>query len=116
MFCHHGGNNHKSWWILHRDEKTFLQSKSGYLDGLDSKYIDVLVYVKVQTFMAKTLLNQLMTYIGGQVKIQCSHHKLPLIISNKENVYCYHHKSGTGVKCSKKVKYQCPQLICQCGI
>ena len=86
------------------------------MEGLDSKIIDVLVYVKVQTFMAKNLLNQLMTYIGGQVKIQCSHHKLPLIISNKEKVYCYHHKSGTGVKCSKKVKYQCPQLICQCGI
>ena len=45
MFSRHGGDHHKSWWVLNKKENSFLQTKDGRLNGLDSHDVDVCVYI-----------------------------------------------------------------------
>ena len=85
IFCRHGNVHHKSWWTLNRNNKRFIQTKSGNFDGIDRGSIDVCVYVISETQDMNTLMNDLMSYIGRQTKINCSCHKLPLI-TNKDKM------------------------------
>ena len=35
IYCRHGGDNHPSWWVLHRNKNIFLQTRTGGLDNID---------------------------------------------------------------------------------
>ena len=64
----------------------------------------------------KTLMNDLMSCIGGQTKINCSCHKLPLITNKDKNEKCYHISSQTSNTCNHKMTLVCPDLKCKYGM
>ena len=46
IYCRHGGDNHPSWWVLHRNKNIFLQTRTGAHDNIDYFFVDVCVYVR----------------------------------------------------------------------
>ena len=116
IFCRHGGEHHKSWWVHKRHNKRFLQTKSGNCDGVYYSNVDVCVYVTMRKLKMESLMHDFMTYIGGQVRIKCLHHKLPLITNNKKDEKCYQRIPDTEGRCGRKVSFKCPDLRCKCLI
>ena len=88
LFCRHGTQLHKSWWIKHRHKQLFMKTKNGTYDDIVINDVDICVYVIEKTRDMEDLRNSFMSYIGGQVKVQCSVQKLPLIVKTKSNEVC----------------------------
>lgn len=63
-----------------------------------------------------SLMHDFMTYIGGQSKIKCSYHKLPLITNNQKNVKCYHMLHESELICGRNIALKYPDLRYQCGL
>ena len=82
IYCRHGKENHKSWWVQNRHKCIFLHTVNGGYNDMEYRSVDVSVYVVEKTPDMEILRNEFMTYIGGQVQVQCSDHKLPLIVNN----------------------------------
>ena len=65
--------------------------------------------------MAK-LRNEFMHYIGGQTQVQCSEHKLPLIVNKNSMEKCYMQRVNREECCNRKIYYKCPTLGCGIGV
>ena len=72
--------------------------------------MDVSVYVVEKTPDMEIMRNEFMTYIGGQVQVQCSDHKLPLIVNKTSMEKCYRHLNESLECCNRKLYYKCPTL------
>ena len=116
MFCRHGGDHHKSWWVINRNQKCFLQTRDGSFNGLEYNKLNVCVYVMNRNRDMNLLRNEFMTYIGGQVKVQCFDHNLPLIVNCKTDEKCYQQLDGNDCFCQRKLYFRCPDLKCNSGL
>lgn len=110
IYCIHGGDHHKSWWILDKEKNMFLQSIDGSRSGIEYYFVNVCIYIKNINRDMEVMKKEFLTYIGGQIKIQCYVHKLPLIVSRKTDGKCYQE----GFK--RKISLKCPELMCKSGI
>ena len=115
IYCRHGGECHPSWWVLERNHNFFIQLNSRIQDDISIENVEVCVYVKKHDTDMTMIRDQLMTYIGGQSRVQCETHRMPLIVS-KENKCCYQHVEGSSDLCGRKISLRCPDLHCNCGI
>ena len=102
IYCRHGGCNHKSWWVLSRQKKIFLQTTSGFVDDLEYNDLDICVYVMKSNSDMNKLKNEFMTYIGGQSKIQCEKNHLPFIVSKDNTGRFYQTVDGRDDVCGRK--------------
>ena len=67
----------------------FLQLDRTINEDVELGDLDLSVYVKEENTEMEKMRNKLMTYIGGQYKIQCYEHKYPLVVSNNCEGKCY---------------------------
>ena len=116
MFCRHGGDHHKSWWFMNRKDTSFLQTKDGSFIDVQCNLMDVCVYVRNTRKNMNLLRNEFMTYIGGQVKVQCYNHQLPLIVNCKTEEKCYQQLDGNNCFCNRKLYLKFPDLKCKSGL
>ena len=116
IYCRHGKEHHKSWWFINRRKGLFLQSVNGDYDDVDYSNIDVSVYVVDKTTNMERLRNNFMHYIGGQTQLQCSEHKLPIIVNKTSMEKCYMERNDSGECCNRKLYYKCPTLRCGSGL
>ena len=62
------------------------------------------------------LRNEFMTYIGGQVKVQCYDHNIPFIVNCKTDDKCYQRLDGNDCFCNRKLYFRCPDMKCKSGL
>ena len=106
------GNGIMSWWKVSRYERLPLQTNT-----LPGEYcledIVLLLYVKKQCIEVESVRNNMLQYIGGQTKVLCKDHFVPLIIlPPTTKMTCRQMRKGTSIPCGKKVVYGCPQAHC----
>ena len=104
MACRHGGKNHSSWWYQRRQQHLPIHSYYDIYNSLDKE-----VYVLKLVPDVKQFRNEFMEYIGGQSKIFCGIHNLPLIVTPSDGNSC-HQLGINNVLCGKK--YQCNVQMC----
>ena len=63
MYCRYGGQHHRSWWILERSNKIFLQRNNGEYGNIPYTELDICLYVITKELKIQSLVNELMTYI-----------------------------------------------------
>ena len=78
--------------------------------------VDMSVYVVDKTPDMEKLRNEFMRYIGGQIQVQCSEHKLSLIVNKSSMEKCYMHLNDRLECCNRKLYYKCPTLGCKIGL
>ena len=98
------------------NDRMFFQTVNGTYNDLQCDQVDVCVYAKNRNLDIISLRNKLMTYIGGQVKLQCNEHKLPLISSRKSECKCYQVNDVNDEYCNKNISLNCPDLKCKCAL
>ena len=106
------GNGIMSWWKVSRYERLPLQTNT-----LPGEYcledIVLLLYVKKQCIEVESVRKNMLQYIGGQTKVLCKDHFVPLIIlPPTTKMTCRQMRKGTSIPCGKKVVYGCPQAYC----
>ena len=102
----HGGT-YKNWWKQSKVDNIPIQIGIEYFEALNMDELQCLLYVVVHKPDVIKMRNDFMTYMGGQSHIQCSYHKLPLVISNNKNKLC---------RCGKKEYISCPSLNCEVNV
>jgi hypothetical protein len=82
----HEPNKFSSWWCISRD-RNLPRSVNDSVDinGIRSSTWDVAVYVKSNVFSSKLLRGSVLASCGGQHKVHCAQHKLPLITCPEKN-------------------------------
>ena len=95
------GINHTDWWHCSRLSEIFVL-KTEPLEVLPDVFYN-LVYCRRNKPKIDDASHQMMSHIGGQTKIKCLHHDLPLIMSTHRKGKCY---------CGCKEYYRCCDLSC----
>ena len=85
------------------------------MNSMIKEELDVSVYVVRKSINTTNLVNEFMRYIGGQNKVQCSLHELPLIVSANDD-RCYQYDKNLERVCNRKKYLICPDMRCLCGI
>jgi hypothetical protein len=79
IFVRHGGA-FSSWWEQDRHDHLMVKSNRDIGD-FPWANLQVAVYVGKSPMELETLRNKYMSYIGGQSKVHCRTHKIPLIVA-----------------------------------
>lgn len=116
IYCKYGKDHHKSWWFQNNTTNMFLQTNDGNYSRINYNDVDVCVDVVEKTPNMEKLIHEFMTYIGGQVNVQFSDHRLPLIVNKDSHKTLYMSLYYTNQVCNKKMYFGCPVLSCKCGI
>ena len=116
IYCRHGKEHHKSWWVLNRHKGLFLHTVNGGFNDMEFGNVDVNVYVVDTTPNMEKLRLEFMRYIGGQTQVQCSEHKMPLIVGKTSMEKCYMHLNDSLECCNRKLYYKCPTFGCKTGL
>lgn len=95
------GTNHCKWWHANRNSSVYLQREHPLEIELGKSY--TLVYVKLKKPNITEASTQIMSHIGGQTKVQCVHHKVPMIMSTFRKGKCF---------CTRSEYYRCADLNC----
>lgn len=104
VMCRHG-RTLKKWWYQSRSDKIMIQSENS--PSLKENQSATVVYVKMDDTDEQSLKNKYLHLLGGQTHVQCSEHKLPLVISRGNN------KCG----CRKKKEHLCCSMPnCNIGL
>jgi hypothetical protein len=111
IYSRHGTLNFPMWWVHHRDERQqkHYSHSSAHLCQRTMDSWDVAVYVNARMPSMENLKEKYLLSCGGQVRIRCSRHKLPLVTAPlRTNVACH--------ACHREIRYVCPYHECTVGI
>ena len=103
------GKEFNNWWCF---DKSPVPKKMSRWDWLSSnKGCNVMIYVNLFHDNVSNL--EVFGYLGGQSKIICEEHGVPLSVDFKKSGYfcCIKSKNGSGL-CNNKSSYRCPQPDC----
>ena len=105
-YTRHGTEMFPSWWTQGRSTKPH-HSHNFDMQNVNFYGHNIAIYCKVKTDnqVSNEKRNEFLSYIGGQLHIQCGEHKMPMISSGKTEKKCQ--------KCNKRKEYiSCPNLNC----
>ena len=105
-FSRHGKYFNK-WWHQYRNDKVMIQIDE-YPSINKENRLYTLAYIKLDELDEQSFKMKFLKLLGGQVHVQCIHHKLPLIVSRGKNK----------CSCEKRKEYLCCSVsscnVCIC--
>ncbi len=108
LYARHG-HEFTGWWKYCRFNKDWNRVSGE--DTIDTDLWCLCVYVKRNNVEFDILRDQFLDCIGGQSRVYCKMHNLPLISSWKEGAIC-----RNGDNCVCKTKLECPLDECRVGL
>ena len=111
VWTRHGCDIFSNWWHATRSPSV-EPCQASSLDQFDWASLDVAVYVRVRSVPLEQYRREYLKYIGGQTKVGCDVHDVPLITSQARNkaasIDCCLRSSG----CNCKGELECPVYGC----
>jgi hypothetical protein len=116
IYVRHGTSDFPKFWKMDRTGNRLLHSRDS-MEDIELSFWQIVVYVKEEFKKMTQLRDEYLRYMGGQTKVHCKKHNLPLIITikqTKDNKLCCCY--GGDEICNKRVQYSCITLNCVCAI
>ena len=113
VYNRHGGC-YLNWWKQNR-KGIALHSDEGSFIPFSESIFDVAVFVKVKNIDNESLRLKFLKYIGGQNKVFCEKHRLPMITSH-HGTFAICCGTTENHNCKKSVSFCCPDPSCHHGL
>ena len=120
VYARHGASIFRNWWAIDKLGNTHGKAKSAIKmkDWNEVRWqnCDLCVYVRKERISLEAYRRDYLKYIGGQTRVFCHHHDVPLITSFVgDKVVCCLFKE-TGECCTRAGYYCCPMEGCGASV